>query len=91
MPGNTRVNDFTRAQLPGASMRPQRNAGEYEAVRRLNESTSLASMRPQRNAGEYVAAAKIAANPQEASMRPQRNAGEYAIAKSLKPPNKPLQ
>ena len=38
-------------------MRPQRNAGEYEASMTMKDAVEQASMRPQRNAGEYRLAA----------------------------------
>ena len=41
-----------------ASMRPQRNAGEYLVQRQPARPKEAASMRPQRNAGEYSLATK---------------------------------
>ncbi len=64
-------------QGTGASMRPQRNAGENQLASTGTPSIfRLASMRPQRNAGENVPVDVAQGRPPDASMRPQRNAGE---------------
>ena len=53
MPGNTFKPPGRRLRVLAASMRPQRNAGEYGIARKQDRGRRAASMRPQRNAGEY--------------------------------------
>ena len=79
MPGNTEWAAVPVLKPVKASMRPQRNAGEYLAKFLDDPARCSASMRPQRNAGEYMLYFLRGVLTQvEASMRPQRNAGEYA-------------
>ena len=92
MPGNTSRCAPLERRIANASMRPQRNAGEYPISDPRVASVTLASMRPQRNAGEYLAVAADRAGGRRASMRPQRNAGEYdAVATGPKPNDGGLQ
>ena len=60
----------------GASMRPQRNAGENGRRPGVSGEQRRASMRPQRNAGENRGGGGARSLADPASMRPQRNAGE---------------
>ena len=55
MPGNTMRWAAGYMQPWSASMRPQRNAGEYRLRHVADDRVVPASMRPQRNAGEYDA------------------------------------
>ena len=63
MPGKTKITD-QKEQRPGASMRPQRNAGENSELEKLPAMLSIdASMRPQRNAGENILGGALRRSP----------------------------
>ena len=83
MPGNTGGPWSTMEDQSGASMRPQRNAGEYvnacgicyTCFQGFNEA-------PAKCRGIRPKACCVRQRLSRASMRPQRNAGEYALWKT---------